>query len=203
MNGWNYLKKLSNKKYNYYPICPYCGHRLNILTKSFRVEFKTPKNPPIGANDLNLFNIIHKTYLKIFAVCENCEAKYDYDIFAKNSPLKPLTNIPSSKTLIKNIFNNELPRYPLDKTCNLILTKTSYKKILKKRPNFIAHISFHRLINSSLLKLYYAFQSLTAIFQFNRGFGSESNTVQVYSLKNSQMRKPTSAELSNFFSGDS
>jgi len=210
MNSWNYLKELRNKKYDYYPRCPYCRNPMNILTKSFMVEFKTPKIPPIGAKDLNIFNITYKTYLKRFVLCEKCEAKYDYDIFGTISTPKVLTNIPSSKTLIKNILESELSKLPLNKTYKVIRQGTSYKRVLSKKPNFVAHIPFYRLTNLSLLKLYYIFQSLTAIFQYfglgpsyHWGFGSESKTVQVCSRENSQVRKLTSAEIANLFTGDS
>ncbi|MFA4903676.1 MAG: hypothetical protein WC600_13150 [Desulfobaccales bacterium] len=210
MNSWNYLKDLRNNKCDYYQRCAYCGNTMNILTKSFTVEFKTPKIPPIGARDLNLFNITYKTYLKSFVLCENCEAKYDYDIFATISTPKALTNIPSSKTLIKNILENELPKLPRNKTCKVIRKGTSYKRVLNKKSNFVYRIPFYRLINSSFSKLYYIFQSLTAIFQYfglgpsyHVGFGSESKTARVYSREQSQVRKPTPAEITNLLTGDS
>lgn len=165
MTIWNYLKDSRNKKYDHYPRCPYCGTIMNILTKSFAVEFKTPKIPPIGAKDLNLFNITHKTYQKSFVLCENCEANYEYDIFDTITTPKALTNIPSSKTLIKNILENELPKLPQNKTCKVIREETSYKKVLSKKSYVAAHIPFHRLINSSFVKLYYISKSLATIIQ--------------------------------------
>lgn len=210
MYNWDYLKDLRNKKYDYYRRCPYCGNIMNILTKSFTVEFKTPKIPPIGAKDLNLFNITYKTYQKSFVLCENCEANYEYDIFATISTPKALSNIPSSKTLIKNILENELPKLPLNKTCKVIRKETSYKRVLSKNSNIIAHIPFYRLINSSFLKLYYIFRSLAGTFRYfglgpsyHGDLGSESKTNQIYSRENSQVRKPTPAEIPNLLTGDS
>jgi hypothetical protein len=208
MNGWNYFKDMRNKKY--YPRCPYCGNIMDILTKNFSVEFKTPKIPPIGAKDLKLFNVSYKTYRKCFVLCENCEANYEYDIFATSSTLKALTSIPSSKTLINDILENELPKLPPNKTCNVIRKETSYKKVLSKKSNFVAHIPFYKLINLSYLKLYYIFQGLDTIFHYfglspsyDGGSSSVSKTVQVYSRENSQVRKPTPAEIPNLLTGDS
>jgi len=210
MNSWNYLKDLRNKKYNYYPRCPYCGNIMDILTKSFTVEFKTPKIPPIGAKDLNLFNITHKTYQKSFVQCENCEAIYEYNVFATIPTHKALTNIPSSKTLIKNILENELPKLPLNKICKVIKEETSYKKVLSKKSHFAAHIPFHRLINSSFLKLYYISKSLATVIQYlglgpsyREGVGSGSKTIQGYSGENSQVRKASPAKIPNLLTGDS
>jgi DNA-directed RNA polymerase subunit RPC12/RpoP len=110
MDSWNYLKFSNNDKPKSPQTCPYCGTILRIITKSFLVEFKIPKIPPIGAKDLNICNHIHNTYLKKYFSCINCGAKYDYNSFDPITTLRPITYIPSSKMLMDIGLNNELPK---------------------------------------------------------------------------------------------
>jgi hypothetical protein len=123
----------SRDKRHRYPLCPYCGEAMHILIKSFRVCFKTPKMPPKGANDLKLFHITPKTFLKKYAVCPKCDAKYDYDNNILSDFQESLLNIPSSTILLNDFVHNELINYPQNTTCQLLWRRSWRKKrILKK-----------------------------------------------------------------------
>ncbi len=157
MSHWNYLKSFHDHEDNYHPRCSYCENLLHILTKRFMIEFKTPKIPPIGANDLNLFNITNIIYSKDFALCENCGAKFDYDIHS-NLPLKALANIPPSLILLNNFINNELPKYPLNTTCKMIWKKTFHKRVLIKKSRIVDHMPFYKSITLLLSKSFSFFR---------------------------------------------
>ncbi len=147
MNNWNYLKGLYNERDRFYPTCPYCGNNLDVVTKSLKIEFRTPKIPPIGTKELNLFNIEHKIYFKEYVVCGKCGAKYDYDSSPHIGSLKALTYIPSSSTMLNNILDKELPKYPRNITYKVIWRKTCRKKIKIKNFSCSIFAPFNKLID--------------------------------------------------------
>jgi hypothetical protein len=150
MNTWYYLKALhNNKKISHYSTCPYCGEFMDILTKIFKVRFKTRKVPPIGAKELNIFKVTPRTFLKKYFVCGRCGAKYDYDYDHNLVPhlQKALIDIPSSTILLNDFIYKEILKYPPNTTCELMWRKSFYKKLLKPKPYYAVLTSFNKLMN--------------------------------------------------------
>jgi hypothetical protein len=137
------------KKIRHYPTCSYCGEFMEILTKAFKVRFKTLKVPPVGAKELNIFKVIPKIFFKKFFICGRCGAKYDFDYDHNLVPhlQKALIDIPSSTLLLNDFIFKELSKYPPNTTCELIWRKSFHKKVLKQRSNYTLLTSFNKLIN--------------------------------------------------------
>ena len=147
MDTYYYLKALhNNKKICHYPTCPYCGEFMEILTKIFKVRFKTPKFPPNGAQELNIYKVTPKIFMKKFVVCGRCEAKYDYDYNLDPNLQKVLINIPSSTILLNEFIYKELSKHPPNTTCELIWRKSLHKKISEQKPYNAVLTSFNKLI---------------------------------------------------------
>lgn len=148
---WN---TINNNGY-YYPTCPYCGENLHILKKSIKLEFKTPKIAPIGAKDLNLYNITPKIYSKKYATCIKCGAKYDYNEFSLKRHLKALINIPSDRIFLEDILDKELPKYSVDTTYEVIWIETYQEKIkLYYNKPFTFYDQLKRIMSLALRKLW-------------------------------------------------
>ena len=127
--------------------CPYCGEILYILTKSFKVQFKTPKVPSEGTNDLNLFYVIPKIFIKKYAICPKCGAKYNYDMHKLTYYQNTLSEIPSSTVLYNDFVYKELLKYPRNTTCELLLRKTYCQKVLIKKSSLNILNQFYKLIS--------------------------------------------------------
>lgn len=150
------------------------------------IEFKTPKMPPLGALNLNLFDVTCKIYSEKYTVCTNCKAKYSYGDYTPIEHFTALTDIPSYNNLINKFLENELPNHPSNTIYKVIWKKTHYKKQLSRKSYFLTFIPFYKSINSLCSKLYSPIKSLIVILQHlglirphDQGFGSESETVQI------------------------
>lgn len=147
MDIWNYITALNNNKIRHYPTCPYCGEFMEIITKTFKVRFKTPKASPVGAKELNIFEVNSRIFLKKFVVCGRCEAKYDYDHNMTPCLQKALIDIPSSTLLLNDFIYKELSKYPPNTTCELMWRKSFCKKVLEQKSYHVVLASFNRLID--------------------------------------------------------
>ena len=128
MDSWNYLHSLGKNVQSSYQTCPYCGDLLNILTKSFKVQFKTRKAPPEGAKELNLFYVTSQIFTKKYGICSRCCGKYGYDIHKLDDDLDILLEIPLSSMLLNDFVHKELLKYPQSTTCELLWRRTCYKR---------------------------------------------------------------------------